>query len=236
MIWPAFVIGLAGSMHCLGMCGPIALALPIPADTNRYGGIALYTFGRIITYGFLGLLFGSFGSLFALAGLQQGLSIAAGVAMLLLVLFPMLKNNRLFRLNGFSRLLTPLKIALSVHLKKHSLFSLFAIGILNGLLPCGLVYVAVIAAVATGTTFGGAFFMMLFGLGTAPAMFLLSVFGNSISQPLRTKLSKGLPYAAGMLGILLVLRGLNLGIPYVSPVLSSGHLKATQCCTQAKCP
>ena len=232
MIWPAFLIGLLGSAHCIGMCGPIALALPIPADKNRYVGIALYNSGRIITYTFLGFLFGSFGSLFLMAGLQQFLSILAGLTILVIVIVSLMKKSGSFYFSGFNRIVTPLKNAVRSYLKNYSLFSLFMIGILNGFLPCGLIYMAIIGAVATGDALSGATYMMLFGMGTSPAMFMISVVGNILSAKMRSGLTRSIPYVVGIIGVVLIVRGMNLGIPYLSPVISSEKIETSHCCSK----
>jgi sulfite exporter TauE/SafE len=98
---------------------------------------------------------------------------------------------------------------------------MFLIGILNGFLPCGLVYVALAGAIASGDAISGAAVMILFGLGTIPAMFAASVFGKFINIGIRTKLRKAVPALAILLAAVFILRGLNLGIPYLSPRLNA---------------
>jgi sulfite exporter TauE/SafE len=230
MIWPAFLIGIFGSLHCLGMCGPIALALPIKQGENRFFGIALYNTGRIITYGLFGILFGGFGSLFMAAGLQQFLSIVAGVTVLIIVIMPFIKKINLVTFNPLNKAMYSLKATLGFYLKKYSLSSLFVIGLLNGLLPCGLVYIAIVGAIATGNSITGSLYMIFFGMGTAPAMLLMGFYKNSIPLLWRSKLIKFLPVAISIIGLMLIFRGLNLGIPYLSPKISSENPIASQCC------
>ncbi len=236
MIWSAFIIGVLGSLHCLGMCGPIALALSVTPGKNRYIAIILYNIGRIITYGFFGLLFGSFGSLFIMAGLQQFLSITAGVSLLFLVMLSLVGNSNSITIEPLNKIMSSLKITLGYYLKKHFFSSFFIIGLLNGLLPCGLVYMAVIGAIATGSALSGSYYMMLFGLGTVPAMFLIGVFKIFIPILWRLKLLKILPVTISLVGVMLIVRGLNIGIPYLSPEISSENPDASHCCVKTKCP
>jgi sulfite exporter TauE/SafE len=230
MIWPAFFIGLLGSLHCLGMCGPIALALPIPKEKNRFVGILLYNSGRIVTYGMFGFLFGSFGSLFVMAGLQQFLSIFAGTSILIMVLMTIVGNSKIVTIPALTKSIVSIKNILGHYLNRKSFYSLFIIGLLNGLLPCGLVYMAIIGAIATGNSFDGTYYMMLFGLGTVPMMFLLVITKSLFPSSWRFKLIKTLPFAIGLLGIILVVRGLNLNIPYISPGISSKNPMTSTCC------
>ena len=98
--------------------------------------------------------------------------------------------------------------------------SLFTIGVLNGLLPCGFVYVGIAGAVSTVNWLTGALYMTMFGLGTFPVMFATAVFGKIINVNLKRRVSKLIPVFAVVLALLFILRGLNLGIPYLSPKYS----------------
>lgn len=220
MILAALILGLAGSLHCLGMCGPLALALPgARASRGEYvTGRIIYNAGRIATYALLGAVFGLIGKTLALAGWQRGLSIGAGFAMLIAA-FSLHRLAPAFNL-GF------LRQAWGKLLGQRTLLSLFGIGLLNGLLPCGLVYVALAGAAATGDALHGAAFMAIFGAGTFPAMLAVSLAGRALSVPLRLKFQRVVPYAVGVLAVLLILRGMDLGIPYLSPALAIPH----SCC------
>jgi len=213
-----FGIGLLGSLHCLGMCGPLALALPVHARRGfgKLAGILSYNLGRTSTYTILGGLFGLIGRQFILWGWQQGLSIGAG---LLMLLFAFSRLEPASRIPGFSRLTARIGNALSGALgQAHSLSSLFGVGILNGLLPCGLVYVAILAAIPFGSVPLSASVMFGFGLATIPAMAGLMVAGQWIGPGVRRTFNRFIPFVIGILAVLLVLRGLELGIPYVSPL------------------
>lgn len=222
-ILAAFLVGLVGSLHCIGMCGPIAIALPVPDSNNLsfFTGRILYNLGRVVTYSFLGAILGFIGRGVSLAGAQQVVSIMLGIIILIAVLFPQ-KYKNYFAQNYFvQKLAIPLKSNIGVLFGKGTFSAMFLIGILNGFLPCGLVYVALAGAIASGDAISGAAVMILFGLGTVPAMFAASVFGKFINIGIRTKIRKAVPVLAVVLAVIFILRGMNLGIPYLSPKLSA---------------
>ena len=218
-LWTAFVLGMVGSLHCAGMCGPLAVALPATGNSQTVFvlGRVAYNSGRVITYSLLGALFGVIGQTFALAGLQRWLSLAAGIA-ILIAFFATTK----FALNArISHAVDILKSALRKLLRHRTFNSLLLLGMLNGLLPCGLVYVACVGATATGKLLSGIQYMFLFGLGTAPMFLTIGLLGKKLHFALRLKFQKLIPICFVLLGVLLILRGLSLGIPYVTPDLSA---------------
>jgi hypothetical protein len=223
--WTAFLLGLVGSLHCAGMCGPLALALPAAGNTpaSYVLGRVAYNAGRIVTYCLLGIVFGLAGYTFLMAGLQRWVSIALGVALLL----GLVASRRLALARPVTAAVNQLKAAMSGLLRRRSLASLAALGLLNGLLPCGLVYVAGAGAAATGSTLAGASYMTAFGVGTVPMMLAISLSGKLVPTALRLKLVKTVPVCVFLLGTLLILRGMSLGIPYVSPDLS---VSGASCC------
>ena len=224
----AFFTGFVGSFHCMGMCGPIALALPNVGNsiTGKATSRLVYNIGRIFTYAILGVLLGTFGLGLKLAGLQQNISIAAGVLIIIMVVFTSGAIER--KIGSPFKLLKSETIARLFKMK--SLIGLFLIGILNGLLPCGFVYIALIGSVATQNAMQGALFMIFFGLGTLPMMFGVSMVGQFISIQIRTRITKVVPYLAILIGCVFILRGMNLGIPYVSPQISNDQQTVKDCC------
>jgi sulfite exporter TauE/SafE len=222
----ALLLGLVGSLHCAGMCGPLALALPKTGSTTAgfLSSRVAYNLGRIITYCALGVLFGLVGRTLVLAGLQRWLSIALGLALLA----GLFSSRKLALWRPVTSLVERLKSGMSVLLRRRSTAALFVLGLLNGLLPCGLVYVAGASATATGGIFSGLKYMAAFGVGTVPMMLAISLTGGLIPVPLRLQLRKAIPVSVFLLAVLLILRGMDLGIPYVSPAdLSSGR---PSCC------
>jgi sulfite exporter TauE/SafE len=190
-------------------------------------GKLCYNFGRMFTYAILGSLFGSFGFGLRLAGLQQSISIAAGLVIILSVL---LSSSKLGKLN-----LNPIKYftgnTISTLFQTKTYDALFAIGALNGLLPCGFVYIGLIGAVATQNIGEGALFMMLFGLGTLPMMYGVSLVGQFLSISVRGTINKFTPYVAITIGCLFIVRGLGLGIPYISPKIKVNNTISQDCGT-----
>jgi hypothetical protein len=223
----AFILGLLGSLHCAAMCGPLMLALPgLPGGAGRFiAGRIIYQLGRVATYGLLGVVAGLVGQSIFLAGLQRWLSIALGVA----VLVGFFISKKVAVSAPVVRLVTKLKDAMSAQLQRRSFSSLTLLGMLNGLLPCGLVYVALAGATASGGIGKSVGYMAVFGLGTLPTMLAISLSGRMFPVALRLKLRGAIPVGVCLLAALLILRGLSLGIPYVSPDLAKG---AASCCGQ----
>lgn len=233
LILAAFTMGLLGSFHCVGMCGPLALSLPLKDDSvwSKFSGGLLYNAGRIVTYSLFGLLFGVIGKSVALFGFQQWLSIILGVLIIFFIILPKRLssfNNNNFVLNYFGKLRSSLGKLFSQ--KNYS--SLFSIGLLNGLLPCGLVYMAAAGAVATGDIVNSISFMAFFGLGTLPMMWSIAFFGNYVGIGLRQKIRKAYPYMLMLMACLLILRGMGLGIPYVSPKVDMEKKVVHSCCSK----
>jgi sulfite exporter TauE/SafE len=219
IIFSGLLLGLMGSLHCAGMCGPIAIALPLSGNNyfqKVFGGI-LYNLGRTVTYAVIGAVFGLVGQGLEMVGFQQWVAIIMGSLMILSVLFPaVFKNQYNLNKSKFS-IITKLKNALKKLFTKRSYKALFFIGILNGYLPCGLVYIAVAGAIGTGDVLHGTFFMVLFGLGTLPMLLFISLLGNLASLKFRSKINKFIPAVVVFVGLMFILSGLNLGIPFFSP-------------------
>ena len=213
------LLGLFGSLHCLGMCGPLALALPGAGVRGaRYVlGRLLYNAGRVLLYTLLGAVIGLAGGIFRVSGTQQWLSVGVGALMLIGVLFSTSLTSLFTRIPGLAAVDGALRKHLSALFSRSSFAALFLIGILNGFLPCGLVYVALGAAATSGGPAEAALFMAGFGLGTVPAMLGAALFGGRIGGRLRARFSRAVPVVIGLVAVLLILRGLNRGIPYLSP-------------------
>lgn len=231
----AFILGLLGSLHCVGMCGPIALAIPVKRDksSSLVGGILIYNFGRAFTYSVLGAISGLAGSAIQFAVGQRTLSISAGIIVLIVLLAGFFGKKMQLPLPVLN-VLSKTKSSLGKLFQQHRPDALLLIGVLNGLLPCGLVYAGLAGAAASGTFFHGAIFMFVFGIGTTPAMFMLSFAGSKLSYALRIKMKKAVPVFVGTMALLLVLRGLGLGIPIISPSFSDGKTICPSCQAKGK--
>ena len=232
LIIAAISLGLLGSFHCIGMCGPIALALPVHqySPIKKYLGIFLYNLGRVTTYTFLGVIFGLLGQSFFLGGFQQILSITIGVLLLSSVVFTNVKSLNTVKGLGFIYLfINSVKFQLGNLFNKKGLHFLFIIGLLNGFLPCGLVYLGIAGAIATGHYMKGAEFMFYFGIGTIPVMYAVAFLGQFITLKYRNHIRQAMPYVISFMAILLIVRGLNLGIPYLSPQFEKDSHKVSCC-------
>lgn len=232
MLYTAFILGLISSFHCIGMCGPIAMMLPVDRNNQakKTSQIITYHTGRLSAYAVIGLIFGLLGKGLFLAGIQQKLSIFIGVAMIAVILIP----EKVFARYNFSkpvfRLISKIKMSLGKQFKNKSYKSLFTIGLLNGFLPCGMVYVALFGALALQSEVLGVLYMVLFGIGTIPLMSSVVYLNTFLTAAVRNKIQKITPYIAVIIGILFIFRGLGLGIPYVSPSDMSLFVQSTPNC------
>jgi hypothetical protein len=239
IIITALGVGLITSFHCAGMCGPIALALPLKSDSriSKLLGSLLYGFGKALTYAVIGLMLGAFGQGLALGGIQRWISIVMGAVIMLSVFFPGLLKNPLTSEKTDS-VTGKIRIRLGYLFSKRTYFALFLIGLLNGFLPCGPIYAAAGGALATGNLITGSLFMFAFGIGTIPMLSAISIIGNRIGTEIRKKMARLVPVTIVVLGMLFIMRGMSLGIPFVSPAEKILHVpdkkdincKTHECC------
>ncbi len=210
----AFVLGLSSSFHCVGMCGPLLLAVPTRASINyQWLEILIYHTARIFTYALLGVLVGFAGWRLQVANLQQFFSLTIGIILLIYVFagrffadaFWLLAFNKMiFSFFGFAA-------------KQKGQRGTLLLGVANGLLPCGMVYIALTGAMASASATAAAGFMTLFGLGTLPLLFVFNFYGIRLQASVKQRIKFVSPIVIAIMGILLIIRGLNLGIPYISP-------------------
>lgn len=219
MLISALILGLLGSLHCVGMCGPIAFMLPVNRSNSfkKVSQISIYHFGRLLAYSIIGLVFGLVGKSLYIFGLQQQLSIAIGFIMIILVLIPYKTIGKYNLSRPLNRLISKVKSSLGQALKKKTADTFLTIGFLNGFLPCGLVYMAVFGSIATGSLLQGSFYMILFGIGTIPLMTSAIYLGKFLNSTVKQRIQKAIPVFVVIIGVLFILRGLGLGIPYISP-------------------
>lgn len=183
-------IAFLGSFgHCVGMCGGIVIAYSstkIKAEwSKQVQAIAhlLYSFGRITTYMILGALFGLVGGVVTFDNLTSGIFLLITGFMMVLVGLSLLGKIKFLTMLEHSCSKSPFyQKTFKSLLGSDSLFSFYLLGMLNGLLPCGFVYVFAITAASTGSAFWGAFVMLIFGLSTIPALFSLGFFVGLFKQ------------------------------------------------------
>ncbi|MHC5201222.1 sulfite exporter TauE/SafE family protein [Myroides sp. LJL119] len=219
MLLSGFVLGLISSLHCIGMCGPIAMVLPVSRtnQAKRILQILTYHAGRLLTYSLMGIVFGLLGKGFFLAGLQQQVSIVVGIMMILYVCIPTNKLGALGFLKPVFLFVNRIKKALGQQFKNKSYSGLFLIGFFNGFLPCAMVYVALFAALATQGVFKGALYMFFYGLGTIPLLSGVVLLRNMFSVSFRNAILKYYPIIIVIFGMLFIIRGLGLDIWMLSP-------------------
>ena len=226
-----FTLGAAGSLHCVGMCGPLSLALPVHylSNTKKFFSLLLYQFGRIITYSIIGLLFGLAGRRIYISGYQQWFSIGMGILVLTLAFLYFLQQKTI-HLKFLNRFYFFVQQQISRLLKSASGPSGFLLlGMANGLLPCGMIYIALATTLSFTEVVQSVSFMAMFGAGTLPAMMLVGYAGQLIKPNWRISLQKLVPVFISLMGILLILRGMNLGIPFISPELPFSPGDAVVC-------
>lgn len=215
MIWMGFIVGVVGSLHCVGMCGPFALALPFHAKNKwrTLGQILLYHLGRIVTYATLGVAIGFLGQTIVMAGIQIYLSISLGLLLILAALFSINLETRLLSFGPIRKLNSWVQERMTFMLRSHKRKTLFGLGILNGLLPCGLVYLGIMGAISTGNALEGAAYMGLFGMGTLPLLLLTGLFGQFIPLRWRRQIRGWIPVFLVGFALLILYRGIQFEIP-----------------------
>lgn len=234
MIWQfiitGFALGIVSSLHCVGMCGPLSLALPVQYlfYGKRVLAKALYHVGRVMTYATLGLIFGLAGRRVYLAGFQQWFSIGMGILILFLLIQYWLFRKR-FQPNFLNRFYLAIQNLMKGILRKRGVLSFLFFGIANGFLPCGMVYIAIAGALVATQVQYSILFMAMFGLGTIPAMAAISLLGQVFNIKLRNSFRRIVPIFISVMAIILILRGMNLGIPFISPVLQTASQPAVIC-------
>lgn len=229
VLFSAMVLGFLGSFHCIGMCGPLALSLPVNhlQGFRKVAGVLLYNTGRIFMYAVLGFILGWIGMAFQFFGWQQFFSVALGIILLIIFLMGVLQKKQFQKISLLGAWNKKIIQHLSGLYQKKNFGGVFIIGLLNGLLPCGLVYMAIAGALATAHILYSSLFMAAFGAGTLPVMMAVSLAGGMMPLNIRMHIKKISPYIIGIMGIILILRGMNLGIPFLSPEMQ--HSGTVEC-------
>ncbi len=217
----AFFTGLFGSLHCVAMCGPLVMAIPFQG--NFWFSLAqkvIYQFGRILTYSFFGYLAGSLGAIFNILGLQQALSFVSGCMLILIAFYHFTGRSRQSN-HFYQKIFTPIVTFMGRWMSKP--YGGFFAGILHGLIPCGMVYMAIAGSLNAGSPFSGSEFMFYFGLGTTPLLLFASIIPAMLRRLRVSRLM--VPVLFLIAGSFLICRSLNLRIPYVSsPMISSSEV------------
>lgn len=225
----ALMMGLTGSLHCAGMCGPIMLFMPFQQfkGLKKIAGISFYHFSRISAYALMALVIYSFRSSFN-PRVQQYISIILGSSLLIagLLSFLPLRNKWQVKLPWSESV----KRKLAYFMGSPSLTSIAVSGFLNGLLPCGLVYLVLSSTLALHSPLQAVAFTYVFGLGTLPVLVSIILFKNKMVLLKKFSVQKFTPVIVFVFGFVFLLRGLNLGIPYLSPHTEVSHGAIHSCC------
>lgn len=216
MIAIAFTLGFFGSIHCLGMCGPLAIAICCRKDATQIQQIRSglsYNFGRIVTYALLGLAFGFIGEMFMLVSIQKAISIILGIVLVLVFMLSANLDSLIVRSGFGSKIVNWVNRFISNTISKANRYSNFRLGIANGLLPCGLVYLALTGAVTSASITQGMLFMISFGLGTLPAMLGLTTGADFLKSKFNLNVNKALSFISLAFGLFLIYRGVMINTP-----------------------
>ena len=216
MYWVAFTLGFFGSLHCVGMCGPLAFGMLAHRSKNAMGllpDVIFYNLGRLVSYSFLGLIIGIVGGVISLGGFQRGLSIFLGVLLLIVAAFSLNLDVLIGKQRHIQSLYKYISSKLQSFVKMGKSVPSIQAGVINGLLPCGLVYVALMAAVTLSNVWGTIGFMTFFGLGTFPAMIVVVLLPKFLNIKYRLVLQKLYPFFIGLTGIYLIYRGIMSKLP-----------------------
>lgn len=220
-IWLGLILGLASNLHCLGMCGPIALATPVNRTSWWTILIDLFKYhsGRIAIYTVMGIFTGMIGNSIRFFGWLQWLSIISGI---LIILFAW---GKYFAKNPIGAKIQAWFFPIIQKIRRNAIQSksplkLFVLGMVNGLLPCGVVYLALGNAVLAESYLGSALAMTTFGIGTLPILLAIGFFGGKLGARFKNQWKNVVPVVLTVVGIFIILRGMNLGVPYISPKIN----------------
>lgn len=228
MIYASFIIGLLGSWHCIGMCGPIALMIPGSKGKNRLLSISLYHGGKLLTYMLIGSFFGLVPALTNSFFVQAIITIFVGIVMLLIAGMPLILNSiEKFGFTKFQKFFK-LKTKLAKLIKTDKIEFSFYIGVLNGFIPCGLVYFAALGAISQPTFVSSILFMLFFGLGTIPLMFLFLLLPGILKPSTRNYLNKFRQVGFAAVAVIMLWKGFSNIHTSIQPPLEG---EAFQICT-----
>lgn len=221
----AFFTGLLGSLHCIAMCGPLIMAIPFQGSpwlsTVRK---LVYQLGRILTYSVMGFLAGSLGGLFNILGLQEILSLVSGIVLIIIAVLHFSERKKLCSDKLYQKIFGPIAAFMGKWMSK-PYGGLFA-GMLHGLIPCGMVYMAIAGSLNTGSAWTGSSFMFFFGLGTTPLLLFASFMPGLLRRFISPRLM--IPVLFFIAGTFLIARSVNLHIPYL-PEPVNRHTEAAVC-------
>lgn len=208
----ALIMGLAGSLHCAGMCSPLAMTITGmkgSAISNRI----LYNTGRITIYGLLGGVVASIGYILPISKYQNLLSLLLALALLTMAVVGITDVRIPFLSKAMIKFTNFLKNQFGKFLHRKGSLALLCLGGLNGLLPCGLTFVALSFCITLTTPVEGFFYMFLFGVGTLPVMLGFASIAGFVTRKLKWDLKNVTTALMAISGILLIVRVFLLHAP-----------------------
>ncbi len=222
----AFLIGLFGSLHCVGMCSPLMLSFTPNRGRNAFYSFFIYHFGRLVVYSVLGILFGIISSSVSFFAFQRYFSLILGIIIIAIFAFPRVRNQ----FEGWyyhSKFYQVIKSSLVKQFggKSKWLFS----GVLNGFLPCGLVYLAAAGAMMTHSVLDGVQYMLLFGLGTIPLLAVVKFGAGAFPKLLKSFNNLTTPIAL-IAGLMMVARGFLVSEPDVNQLIKAQIMNVVSAC------
>lgn len=226
IVFLAIGMGLLGSIHCMGMCGPLVLGIFKDSLSSKPYNYILYHLGKLMAYGTIGFGFGLLGKSLHLFISQQQLSILTGALLLIYYIITKVSGSN----EKMSQLTTIIYNRIKTITNQMPLPKFYLLGFLNGFLPCGLVYLAATSSIATGHVLKSILWMVGFGIGTIPSLTFILWLSRMFQSKFNPILSQIYQQLTLVLAVLLILRGLNLGIPYISPKYNPQEEKVSKCC------
>jgi sulfite exporter TauE/SafE len=206
MLIAAFILGFTGSLHCIGMCGPIAMMVGGKAQQHVLVYRLLYNIGRTLTYVAMGVVVGLLGKIIQWGSVQGKISIGMGVLILVLLAIPRVQT---YFLPSLSKIVLRLKQSFGRQLQSKKFSSALLTGIFNGFLPCGLVYAALAIALVQADLTSSALAMALFGLGTIPAMIMAAYSWQMIRKVVPWSFQRIQTVMLVLVAVLMIWRGLS---------------------------
>ena len=216
MIALALSIGFLGSLHCVGMCGPLVwgtMQLNQQSKTSKAFQILLYTISKAFAYGLLGLLVGAIGEFLFIGNTQKYFSIGAGIVLIGLFVLSLDVEKALFKIPAFKNFYNKSFQSISKMIQSYGDKSVVVIGFFNGLLPCGLVYLALAGSLLYPSPIASGTFMFIFGLGTIPALLGVGLGFSLLQGKWRQQLRMVFPVVQLLVGVILIYRGIVVQAP-----------------------
>ena len=221
VILAGLILGLGSSLHCVGMCGPLSLAMVGNSGSSWRLTLqmAQYHLGRILTYASLGLIAGTLGLGMQVAGIQQIVAMSAGALLITAAFAPFLVERYIYKIPIINTGVRLLSKQFGKLKNPNSFGGRLLAGALHGFMPCGMVYLALAGAISTYTPAMGSLFMLTFGLGTIPSLLAFGLSGQAVLRNHRSLFKYGQAALLFISGSLLLWKGIKMDLSILSGVV-----------------